>query len=72
MGSAVPWYEAMMLELGAASTVTLEYNRVTYHHASMQVCPLSLLNKSQSAGACPFPSPTDAPMDRYATWHNGI
>ena len=36
MGSAVPWYEALALEYGAAQTLTIEYNRVHYGDVRMK------------------------------------
>eukprot|EP00277_Geminigera_cryophila_P030009 CAMPEP_0173059094 /NCGR_PEP_ID=MMETSP1102-20130122/1753_1 /TAXON_ID=49646 /ORGANISM="Geminigera sp., Strain Caron Lab Isolate" /LENGTH=259 /DNA_ID=CAMNT_0013924979 /DNA_START=63 /DNA_END=841 /DNA_ORIENTATION=+ len=36
MGSAVPWYEALALEFGAAQTMTIEYNRVYYGDPRMK------------------------------------
>ncbi len=35
VGSVVPWYEVVALESGAEWTLTLEYNKVDYHHPRM-------------------------------------
>ena len=33
IGSANPWFEAIAISQGASSVVTVEYNKLTYHHA---------------------------------------
>lgn len=42
-GSTHPWYEAILLAMGAAHVTVVEYNRLTYAHPNLSTILLSKL-----------------------------
>ena len=47
-GSTSPWYEALLLALGAQHVTTVEYNRLTYDHPNITTLLLSNLDTTKS------------------------
>ena len=73
-GSTHPWYECLLLALGASHVTTVEYNKLTYSHPLLSTTTPSFLDThphfhtalsiSRSVALCPplpfLPSPSAA------------
>ena len=63
-GSTSPWYEALLLALGAGHVTTVEYNNLTYSHPDIT----TLLPSNLESGQCRF----DAAFSLSSFDHDGL
>ena len=47
-GSTHPWYESLLLAMGASHVTTVEYNNLTYSHPLISTTKPSLLDQTSS------------------------